>query len=72
MRCVMGYCKCERQSPVNNAVDGMGLSAVKGDDVACSQFAILVQEGLANLAKAANSINTSLRQKDRVAAVGPN
>lgn len=46
MRCVMGYCKCERQSPVNNAVDGMGLSAVKGDDVACSQFAIPVQEGL--------------------------
>jgi hypothetical protein len=47
---------------VNNAVDGMGLSAVKGDDVACSQFAIPVQEGLASLAgvsEAANSINTS-------------
>jgi hypothetical protein len=62
MRCVMMCCRCERQSPVNNAVDGMGLSAVKGDDVACSQFAIPVQEGLANLAgvsEAANSINTS-------------
>jgi hypothetical protein len=50
---------------------------VKGDDVACAQFAIPVKECLADLAgvagvsEAANIINTSLRQKDRVVAGGP-
>jgi hypothetical protein len=46
MRCALRCCRCERQSPVNNAVDGVwGLSAVKAIMSLVRSLAIPVHEG---------------------------